>query len=83
MAKENPETISFTVIRKYSQQFIINADRQSASKSREHITFLSGWFSAFLLRNGTPFLGQAYKTLTSLFQYLQIHINQRQSYLYL
>lgn len=40
-------SISFTLIRKYSQQLISNADKQGASKSREHITFISGWFSAF------------------------------------
>ena len=49
-------TLSFTVIRKYLQQLIINADKQGASKSREYITFISGRFSAFLLRNKTPFL---------------------------
>ena len=48
--------ISFTLIRKYLQQLIINADKQGASKSREHITFISGRFSAFLLRNRTLFL---------------------------
>ncbi len=48
--------VSFTVIRKYLQQLIINADKQGASKSREYITFISGRFSAFLLRNKTPFL---------------------------
>ena len=48
--------VSFTVIRKYLQQLIINADKQSASKSREHITFISGRFSASLLRNRKPFL---------------------------
>ena len=49
-------TVSFTLIRKYSQQLIINADKQGANKGREHITFISGRFSAFLLRNRTPFL---------------------------
>ena len=39
--------LSFTLIRKYSQQLISNADKQGASKSREHITFISGRFSAF------------------------------------
>ena len=39
--------LSFTVIRKYSQQLIINADKQDANKNREHITFISGRFSAF------------------------------------
>ena len=53
---KSPENLSFTVIRKYLQQLIINADKQGASKSREHITFISGRFSAFLLRNRTPFL---------------------------
>ncbi|NBI79079.1 hypothetical protein D3Z39_09375 [Anaerotruncus colihominis] len=41
------ESFSFTLIRKYLQQLIINADKQGASKSREHITFISGRFSAF------------------------------------
>ena len=41
------KSLSFTLIRKYSQQLIINADKQGASKSREHITFISGRFSAF------------------------------------
>jgi hypothetical protein len=54
--KKSPQSLSFMVIRKYSQQLIINADRQGASKSREYITFISGLFSAFLLRNRTPFL---------------------------
>ena len=49
-------SLRFTVIRKYSQQLINNADKQGASKSREHITFISGRFSAFLLRNRMPFL---------------------------
>jgi len=53
---KKPRTLSFTVIRKYLQQLIINADKQGASKSREYITFISGRFSAFLLRNKTPFL---------------------------
>ena len=53
---EKQEGLSFTLIRKYSQQLIINADKQGASKSREYITFISGRFSAFLLRNRTPFL---------------------------
>ena len=53
---ETLQSISFTLIRKYLQQLIINADKQGASKSREHITFISGRFSAFLLRNRTPFL---------------------------
>ena len=44
---ENQQTPSFTLIRKYLQQLIINADKQGASKSREHITFISGRFSAF------------------------------------
>ena len=48
--------LSFTLIRKYSQQLIINADKQGANKSREHITSISGRLSAFLLRNRTPFL---------------------------
>ena len=54
--KKVPQSLSFTVIRKYLQQLIINADKQGASKSREYITFISGRFSAFLLRNKTPFL---------------------------
>lgn len=37
---------SFTLIRKYSQQLITNADRQGAN--RELITFNSGRLSAFL-----------------------------------
>jgi len=41
------QVFSFTLIRKYLQQLIINADKQGASKSREHITFISGRFSAF------------------------------------
>ena len=53
---KSPENFSFTLIRKYLQQLIINADKQGANKSREHITFISGRFSAFLLRNRTPFL---------------------------
>ncbi len=44
-----PRSLDFTVIRKYLQQLIINADKQSANKSREYITFISGRFSAFLL----------------------------------
>ena len=44
---KSPENLSFTLIRKYLQQLIINADKQGASKSREHITFISGRFSAF------------------------------------
>ena len=39
-------SLSFTVIRKYLQQLIINADKQGANKSRKHITFISGRFSA-------------------------------------
>ncbi len=50
------KTQRLIVIRKYSQQLINNADRQGANKSREYITFFSGRFSAFLLRNRTPFL---------------------------
>ena len=53
---KSPENLSFTLIRKYSQQLIINADKQGANKSREHIAFISGRFSAFLLRNRKPFL---------------------------
>ena len=45
--EEIRENISFTLIRKYLQQLIINADKQGANKSREHITFISGRFSAF------------------------------------
>ncbi len=40
----------FTVIRKYRNELISNADKQRAYSSREHITFMSGWFSAFLSR---------------------------------
>ena len=54
--KTKQKTFSFTLIRKYSQQLIINADKQGANKSREHITSISGRLSAFLLRNRTPFL---------------------------
>ena len=53
---ETSPGLSFTLIRKYSQQLIINADKQGANKSREHITSISGRLSAFLLRNRTPFL---------------------------
>lgn len=38
--EKSPEDISFTVIRKYLQQLIINADKQGANKSREHSTFI-------------------------------------------
>ena len=55
-SQKGAESISFTLIRKYSQQLIINADKQGANKSREHIAFISGRFSAFLLRNRKPFL---------------------------
>ncbi len=54
--ENNLKKVSFTVIRKYLQQLINNADKQGASKSREHITSISGRLSAFLLRNRTPFL---------------------------
>ena len=40
------KTLSFTLIRKYSQQLITNADRQGAN--RELITFNSGRLSVFL-----------------------------------
>ena len=50
------DNISFTLIRKYSQQLIINADKQGASKSREQITFISGRFSAFLLNTYYSYL---------------------------
>lgn len=40
--------LSFTLIRKYSQQLIINADRQGANRNRELITFNSGRLSGFL-----------------------------------
>ena len=43
------EALGFTVIRKYSQQFINNAGKQDANKSRAHITFISGRFSVFPL----------------------------------
>lgn len=44
---QNNTGLSFTLIRKYLKQLIINADKQSANKSGEHITFISGRFSAF------------------------------------
>ena len=46
VSKKIAEVVKFTVIRKYFQQFITNADRQGAS--RELITFRSGRLSAFL-----------------------------------
>ena len=56
---KSKESLDFTVIRKYSQQFITNADRQGANGSRELITFKvvgSLLFCLCLLRNRTPFL---------------------------
>ena len=53
---KNAGSLGFTLMRKYSQQLIINADKQGASKSREHITSISGRFSAFLLCNKMLFL---------------------------
>ena len=44
--KKIPVTLSFTLIRKYSQQLSTNADRQGAN--RELITFNSGRLSVFL-----------------------------------
>ena len=43
---QKARNLSFTLIRKYSQQLITNADRQGAN--RELITFNSGWLSVFL-----------------------------------
>lgn len=45
---KNRKEVSFTLIRKYSQQLITNADRQGANRNRELITFGSGRLSAFL-----------------------------------
>ena len=46
--KKALKTVSFTLIRKYSQQLITNADRQGANRNRELITFNSGRLSVFL-----------------------------------
>lgn len=35
--RKNPETVGFTLIRKYLQQLITNADRQGANRNRELI----------------------------------------------
>lgn len=47
--KEKPLKQRFTVIRKYLQQLITNADRQVASKNRELITFKSSRLSVLFL----------------------------------
>ena len=57
--RRSPESLSFTPIRKYSQQLITNADRQGANRNRELITFNSGQLSVSvctLLRDRTSFL---------------------------
>lgn len=66
ITKKIRDSIDFAVIRKYSQQFITNADRQGAS--RELITFTSGRLSAFLSAYG---LLRAYGKLQELFQIAQ------------
>lgn len=38
------------------KQLTINADKQGASMSREHVTFICGRFSAFLSYSRKPFL---------------------------